>query len=96
MGQSKYRKTYKRLSRDELKVRLKYVAFLMLIFATANVFAGVGGVVVSNEFPSDKLMLENHVYKNAAVFENLGVYSGTVYAIAVYKDAPTECNPGYY
>jgi hypothetical protein len=68
----------------------------MLIFATAKAFAGVGDAVVSNEFPSDKLMLENHVYQNAAVFENLGVYSGTVYAIAQYTDAPTECDPGYY
>ncbi len=68
----------------------------MLIFATANVFAGVDGVVVLNEFPSDKLMLENHVYKNAAVFENLGVYSGTINAIAIYENLPSYCAPGYY
>ena len=68
----------------------------MIIFATANVFAGVDSVVVSNEFPSDKLMLENHIYKNAAVFENLGVYSGTVYAIAQYEYAVYNCKRGYY
>ena len=68
----------------------------MLIFTTANVFAGVDGIVVSNEFPSNKLMQENHVYKDSASFENTGVYEGTVYAIAEYADLQLNCRPGYY
>lgn len=77
-------------------MRLKYTVFLMLMFASANVFADVGDLVVSNEFPSNKLMQENHVYKNAAVFENTGVYEGTVYAIAEYANLQLNCSPGYY
>ena len=41
-------------------------------------------------------MLENHIYKNAAVFENLGVYAVSIYAIARYRDIPSFCDAGYY
>lgn len=77
-------------------MQLRYARFLMLILISANAFAGVDSVVVSNEFPSDGLMLENHVYKNAAVFENIGVYDGTIYAKAIYENIPRYCDPGYY
>ncbi len=83
------------MSRDEFKVKARNTLFLLLVFISTNAFADVG-VVVSNEFPSDKLMLENHIYKNAAVFEILGVYSGTVYAKARYRDIPSFCDAGYY
>lgn len=72
----------------------KALFLLISAFASVNVFADVGGVVVSNEFPQDEIMLENHVYKNAAVFANLGVYSGTIDAVAVYEDI--HCDAGYY
>ena len=76
-------------------MQLKYILFSIFIFISTNAFADAG-VVVSNEFPSDKLMLENHIYKNAAFFENLGVYSGTINAIAIYENIPSYCDPGYY
>ena len=76
-------------------MKARNTLFFLLVFISTNAFADVG-VVVSNEFPSDKLMLENHIYKNAAVFENLGVYDGTIYAIARYRDVPSYCDPGYY
>ena len=69
---------------------------MLILGLSGNCFADDGGLIVSNEFPDDGLMLENYVYKHAAVFENLGVYSGTVNAIAVYENVPIECNPGYY
>lgn len=83
------------MSRDEFKVKARNTLFLLLVFISTNAFADVG-VVVSNEFPSDKLMLENHIYKNAAMFENLGVYDGTIYAKARYRDIPSFCDAGYY
>ena len=55
-----------------------------MILCTANAFADVDSMSVSNEFPSDKLMLENTIYKNSAVFENLGVYEGEIIATAIY------------
>ena len=60
---------------------------------STNAFADV---VVSNEFPSNDLMQANHVYQNAATFGNMGVYDGTVNAIASYDDLRVSCNPGYY
>lgn len=83
------------MSRDEFGLQLKYILFSIFIFISTNAFADAG-VVVSNEFPSDKLMLENHIYKNAAFFENLGVYSGTINAIAIYENTPSFCDAGYY
>ena len=63
---------------------------------STNAFAEGASLTILNEFPSDKLMLENHIYKNAAVFENLGVYSGTINAIAIYENIPSFCDAGYY
>ena len=65
-------------------MRLKCWIFLLVGSITTNSFAGTADDFISNLFPSDGLMLENHVYKNAAIFENLGVYSGTVYATAIF------------
>lgn len=74
----------------------RYASLLLSCFVSCNCFADTGGVFMSNEFPANKLMQENHIYKNAAVFENMGVYSGTVYAKARYRDAPRYCDPGHY
>ena len=60
---------------------------------STNAFADV---VVSNEFPSNDLMQANHVYQNAATFGNMGVYDGTVNAVAMYDDLQVSCAPGYY
>ena len=38
----------------------------------------------------------NREYENAAVERNLGVYEGSVYAIAEYGNIVTPLNPGYY
>ena len=62
---------------------------------STNAFAD-GGLVVQDEFPADDLMQENHVYKNAAVFGNIGVYDGTVNAVAMYDDLQVSCAQGYY
>ena len=70
--------------------------FLLLILISTNAFAEGGSATISNTFPSDGLVLENHVYKNAAVFENLGVYEGVVNAVPVYEYGSYNCGEGYY
>ncbi len=77
-------------------MRLKCWIFLLVGSITTNAFAGTMGQFISDLFPSDGLMLENHVYKNAAIFENLGVYSGTVYATAIYENVSSYCEPGFF
>lgn len=84
------------MSRGELKLRLGTALFFILTLVSANCFAAVDGLTISDKFPLDGLMLENHVYKNAAVFENIGVYSGAIYATPIYENAPIYCDPGYY
>ena len=78
-----------------MKKRLVFLSLYALL--SVNCFADNGGVLsVSNEFPADKLMQENHTYINAAVFENLGVYDGSVIAIAEYEPTSRNCDAGYY
>ena len=77
-------------------MRLKFVQFLMLILLSANAFADNPDPVVVNDFPANKIMQANYIYKKAAVFENLGTYNGIVYAIEVYEDTVYNCRPGYY
>ena len=43
---------------------------------------------MAENFPNDGYMLENKTYDNAATYENMGVYSGSVDAIADYNDCP--------
>lgn len=77
-------------------MRLLGCALLLLVSLPTNTFAGMPKPFVSDLFPSDGLMLENHVYKNAAIFENLGIYSGTIYATAIYENVSSYCEPGYF
>lgn len=77
-------------------MKFRHISFLAMILCTANAFADVNSMSVSNEFPSDKLMLENTIYKNSAVFENLGVYEGEIIATAVYDYDSYHCDAGYY
>lgn len=79
-------------------MRLKYIFLtpLLLIASCLNAFAEGASEPISIEFPDDNLMLENHVYTNAAVFENLGIYDGEIDAIAIYDDESYHCNAGYY
>lgn len=72
----------------------KTLTLLIFAFISVNVFADNGSVIVSNEFPNDGVMLENHVYKNSATFRNLGIYDGTINAVAIYENI--SCEPGYY
>ncbi len=79
-------------------MRLKYLSFLPSLLLLASVFNAFADTPepVSIEFPDDNLMLENHVYTNAAVFENLGIYGGEIDAIAVYDTESYHCDSGYY
>ena len=79
-------------------MRLKYVFLipLLLLANGLNAFAEGENAPISIEFPADNIMLENHVYTNAAVFENLGIYGGEIDAIAIYDVESYHCDSGYY
>lgn len=77
-------------------MKVRNALFLLLISISTNAFAEGSSLTISNTFPSNNLMLENHVYKDAAVFENLGVYGGVINAIAVYENDSYHCSAGYY
>ena len=74
---------------------MKKVLLFLLAIVSTSAFAE-GAVVESNDFPENDLMQANYVYKNAAVFDNMGVYDGTVNANANYEDTIYTCTPGYY
>ena len=44
----------------------------------------------AENFPNDGYMLENKTYDNAATYENMGVDSGSVDAVAEYANCPTN------
>lgn len=61
---------------------------VIALFAAASAFA--------ESFPNDGYMLENKTYDNSAIYDILGVYSGSVDAIAEYIDSSNICNRGEY
>gem|GEM_PF-6866932 len=52
--------------------------------------------VVNNPFPSDGYMQESQTYTNAATYDNMGVYEGTVTASAEYTDDKYNIPAGSY
>ena len=76
-------------------MKTKKLFLLLFVMMSTNALAD-GGLVISNDFPANDLMQENHVYKNSAVFGNMGVYDGTVNAVAMYDDLQVSCARGYY
>ena len=56
----------------------------------------VVGSAFAEGFPNDGYMLENKTYDNAAIYGNMGIYSGSVDAIAQYVDSEFTCARGEY
>lgn len=50
----------------------------------------------AEEFPTNGYMLENKTYDEAATYENMGVYDGTVTATAEYEDILYQIAAGTY
>ncbi|MBR3148490.1 MAG: hypothetical protein IKF41_04095 [Alphaproteobacteria bacterium] len=63
---------------------------------TSMIALGFAVPAFAETFPADKLMGENKVYENAAIYDNMGVYEGVVYANAVYTDAAYSVSFGEY
>lgn len=61
---------------------------VIALFAAFSAFA--------ETFPNDGYMLENKIYENAAIYDNMGIYSGSVDAIAQYVDSGYNCARGEY
>ena len=61
-----------------------------------NVGLGAAMPAFAESFPSDKYMLENKTYENAAVYENLETHVGGVVAAAEYEDILYQIGAGQY
>lgn len=62
-----------------------------------SVFAiGVATAGHAETYPSDGYMQESKMYENAATYDNLGVYDGTVTATAEYEDILYQIAAGTY
>ena len=63
-----------------------------------NLIVGLGAAMpaFAESFPSNGLMLENKTYANAARYNNVGAYDGTVTASAEYEDILYQIGAGTY
>ncbi|MBR3148489.1 MAG: hypothetical protein IKF41_04090 [Alphaproteobacteria bacterium] len=63
---------------------------------TSMVALGFAMPAFAETFPADGLMGENKTYENAAIYDNMGVYDGTVNAEAEFVDDAIALSPGEY
>ncbi len=66
------------------------------LYLTSVIALGVISSGYSETFPSDGSMQENMTYENAATYQNMGVYEGSVTATAEYDDILYQIMAGKY
>ncbi len=67
------------------------------LFLTSVVMMGFSvSAARAVEFPDDGYMQQNKTYDNAATYDNMGVYEGSVTALAEYEDVLYQITAGSY
>jgi len=70
------------------------------LFLTSIVALGFAcpamAVTTVDGFPASKIAEENHIYRGAAIYDNMGAYGGRIVADPLYVNNTYNLNPGQY